>query len=256
MKEKTLVSLIVVFCVFSFLLGVVNAESRFPGVTLGDTYTYHTVASSNPANSTWATEYLSIVDSVDWVRYIVNNVDNSQVGMQVLEYYRNGTELINDVVIGFELEPIQLFNSGSPSWTLIPANLNIGDTAFILPNSLSATGVNQFCLVDQTAFRTYSSENRETIHVTALMRDSAGSNLSYELWYDKKTGFMVESKVEDYNKDNPNEKITSVSSLVESNNWAVPEFTGNIYVPVLMVTAGTGVLLLKGKRTLKEKKSP
>ena len=221
------------------MLCFASAQTRVPGVSVGDRFKYSVNFSMNASNSSITLTnliegLLSQVENIDSVQANVTQVAGSKVTMQAVMQFKNGTQQSTtstfDVANGQDTA-----QEGTIGLLLIAANLNAGDQIY----TTGSGGT-----INETVTRTFPSGSRQVNHQNIVMNydvspeELQGTGITTALqqsntedtYWDKQTGALVEMS---YNMTTRSQQVNADISLhvqlIESNVFAVsqdsvPEF--------------------------------
>ncbi len=145
------------------------------GVKTGDWVKYQGSASDLPSG-----EFLGI-DEMDWMKAEVTSVSGSAVTVQMTARYKNGSEmvqnLVGDVVTG----------SGNLTFLILPAGIERGDAVPFAMFNMGQVGM----VVNDTVSRTYLGASR-TVNALSLSVSQNYASVDVHAYWDKATGFLME----------------------------------------------------------------
>jgi hypothetical protein len=227
---------IVIFLLFlsSFtVMGITTAQAPITvGVSQGDVFEYD-------MSSFWTCDFMDTppaelvqLNQTEWLRVTVTEVSGSQIRTRITTHYKNGTEVNSDGFCDIETgENVE----GPP---FISANLGRNDV--INPSASEPWFVNA------TIIRDYVNDQRETNYLklehTENSSEVGGFKNVYEYYFDKNTGVLVE-----YTSKFSYSGLTSItlSKLISSNVWVIPEFSAFISLTVFMIMTLFAVAMKK-----------
>jgi len=230
---------------------------RTVGVSTGDWFKYEDItvtwSSNDPdASKVWYGMDLEMYNQTEWVKIEITGVSGTNVTMQGIQHFKNGTEEISDGWVD-----IDTGDSINASTTVIGANLNEGD-----PIYTAGDYYNWF--INETIIRDYPGPDtpRGTNHInmTYTYQGTIPPDINVDYFYsinfywDTATGVLVEDSFEMINQTG--EYLTTWSiffKISESNVWIVPEFP-NLIVWLAVIGTATAVLVF-GERRLSKNKS-
>jgi hypothetical protein len=213
MNKKLSSLLLILFVLFPAITQTALAQTRIPGVKLGDYFTYTIDLNWNSSNSSATLpESLSAYNVTLWYRFWVSGVTGSNIAAYDLQHFRNGTEqsfsVIQDIASGDAL-------SSNAFQNVVGANLNVGD----LLHPAGGDGIS----INQTISEVYAGAERE-INVVSLTYQQYNSTLNMHyaenstMLYDKATGMLVKSD-DQIAYTNPTESSELVWTLQDTNAW-------------------------------------
>jgi len=229
---------------------VIASPTRTVELNVGDRFEYGGIDvtwSSNDPNATKDPYGLGFgyYNQTEWVRVDITGVSGTNVTLQTIVHFKNGTEEIGggwiDVDTGDNVNATNM---------IIGANLNEGDPIY-------TAGDYSNWFINETTTRAYPDSTRETCHInmtyaynyTIPPDTDVDYFYSMNFYWDKATGIMVEDSFQMTNLTG--EYLTTWSmtfSITESNVWVVPEFP-NSAAWLAVITIATAVFVL-GKRRL------
>jgi len=230
---------------------------RTVGVSTGDWFKYEDItvtwSSNDPdASKVWYGMDLEMYNQTEWVKIEITGVSGTNVTMQGIQHFKNGTEEISDGWVD-----IDTGDSINASTTVIGANLNEGD-----PIYTAGDYYNWF--INETIIRDYPGPDtpRGTNHInmTYTYQGTIPPDINVDYFYsinfywDTATGVLVEDSFEMINQTG--EYLTTWSiffKISESNVWIVPEFP-NLITWLAVIGTATAVLVF-GERRLSKNKS-
>ncbi len=216
MNRRLAVALPLCALLFLGLASQVSAQTRVPGVKVGDHFTYSLVAywSSSNASATPPSVY---VDFNNTSRYktTITAVEADNVTSTDVLRFNNRTEKSATVIQSVETGE-SYYKNGLV--VLIGANLTLNDPLHL--SSDDSSKVNQTTLVD------YGGIVRDTNAVTyiQMIQDLLGTTGSGNSTYlfDKETGVLVERR--DDTSLTGGATVSIIVMLKETNRWAVTDF--------------------------------
>lgn len=248
-KRIVLLTSVSVFLLSAMVVTLALAQTRVVGVNVGDWFKYSDIAvnwSSNDPNATFPPsgwEWLEETNETEWMRISVEQVSGTNITLQMLTHYGNGTEETSgghgDIDTG----------DGNMTFMAISADLNANDTIYSSPEWSDMK-------INETITRTYPDGVRETNHLNMTYEYSYTLNeteyyyyTSQNFYWDRESGIFVESYFEVTNQTG--EYLTTWSSLAritDSNVWVIPEFP--TYTSVVLAFAILTVSTVMIKRRL------
>jgi hypothetical protein len=219
-KKRSRVVYLLVILVFTILILAViiltysgtSTQTRVPGVSPGDTFTYDVSSFWVPSdpNAIVPQEFLEI-NQTESFRVTITDISGSMVTTLDTWVFKNGTEHNSTGLVNVETG----FNSGG-FWPVVAANLRKNDL-------LHPAGQNQIT-VNETIITEYPSGARETNYFT-LNYEGNDENYGYyvaegDYYFDRATGMLVEL----YDKSeflSANMQCAILWKIKESNIWVV-----------------------------------
>jgi hypothetical protein len=186
MKSATAAAGVSVFlCLLLAGTMVAQAQTSAVGVSQGDVFEYDISTNWNlPANATAPPGY---ANETTTVTVTVTGVSGTTISSQVTVRYLNGTESTSDS--SCDVETGENSGNGPP---FVAANLGKND--LVNPSAAEAWYINE------TGTRTYKDSTREANHLRFEYTENAEGvgdyTISYDYWFDKSTGVVVESTTE------------------------------------------------------------
>jgi hypothetical protein len=203
MKRLLMVFTLIVFLLFPLVISKAAAQTRLPGVAVGDVFVYdcNVLWTSTDPNATVPTMWLE-QNKTRGIRDVITNVTGSVVTWEQTTYYSNGTE--SSESLGMDVQ-----YGGEVSIFFIAANLNANDTI-----GIGFYGSKYW--INETILKTYPEGPRETNYLDLNRED-----IHYDYYYDKETGLLVDYCVQ-VKQDN---STAFVSLRLESSSvWVVTAF--------------------------------
>jgi len=214
------------------------------GVKNGDwiKYSISTSWDTNVPNNP-APSYLT---DLDWVKYVVQNVDGNDITATVTAHYKNGTETSNTVSANV------LTETGEIITFFVQAGLNKGDNINVWT---SYEGTTKSFPIDETVSRSYLGITRETNHIDKTFL-SGGYDVHFVGYWDKTTGvaFEIAERLHNYYAGQYTTftisfTVAETSILIASPFWMQWWFLTTIAI-VICVAAASLLFRRRGKRTL------
>jgi len=223
--RTVLLSLISTLLLFALVV-VASAQTRTPGVSAGNMFTYSYTANwnSNDPNATVPSELVNI-NETQWAEVSVTAVSGTNVTGTVTTRFENGTETTNDCWVDADT------GDGNTTALFISAGLVPGDSMY------SGSPYNTWT-INETVPRVYPSGERDTNHINMTSTSSSfQGNLSEttNLYYDKSTGALVQ-----FSKAVSNQTGTYLTTYSEemqitnSSVWTVPEFPDSLILAMFI----------------------
>ena len=207
-----LVFTILILAIIIFTYSGMSTQTRVPGVSLGDTFTYDISSFwiSSDANAVVPQRFLEI-NQTESFRVTINDISGSMVTTLDTWVFKNGTEYNSTSVVNVETG----HNSGG-FWPVVAANLGKNDP--VHPT------VQDGITVNETIMREYPSGARETNYFTINYQGSDENYGQYtaegDYYFDRATGMLVEL----YDKStflSANMQGAILWKIRESNVWVV-----------------------------------
>ncbi len=251
------------------LLSIAAAQTRVPGVSVGDSFKYTFDFNINVTNSSLNFPsslfegLMAQVENIDSVQANVTQVSGTVVTMQTALQFKNGTQQTAtssfDVATGQDTS-----QEGSIATFLIAANLNAGDQ--IYTSGSSGT-------INETITKNYASGSRQVNHQNIVMNydvsqdELQGTGITVALqqtntqdsYWDKQTGALVEMSYSMVTRSTQvNATITLNVQLVDSNVFTVteqsiPEFPSATLFVVLALAISAFAVAVRHKRVTAKK---
>jgi hypothetical protein len=240
-----------VFFVVSLVVvaSVTASPARTVGVNTGDWIKFADIdvtwSSNDPnASKVWYGMDLEMYNQTEWVRAEITQVSGTNVTIQSVEHFKNGTDEVSGGWV--DVETGEGVNATS---MVIGANLNEGDPIY-------TAGDYSNWFINETITRVYPGSTRETNHIniTYAFNYTIPPDIDVDYFYsmnfywDKATGIIVEDSFEVINQTG--EYLTAWSmdlKITESNVWVIPEF------PTVLAWLAIGtatIVVILGKRKL------
>jgi hypothetical protein len=227
-KESVLIAFLL-FLLFSTIVGKASAQIVMPspGVSPGNVFTYDFSVFWSSNNQT-ATPPADLVEEnkTETIRITITQVSGSMVLMTITSRFENGTENIPQEGM------VNILTGSSIGAFGLIVSPNLGKNNVVYPYG------NVNFTINETATRTYSFGERETAHYTANSTNSADYVYFFkDIYFDRKTGVMLEYYTEWVPSNSTNEKTTAL--------WKIEEFdlrTGGILDYWPLIVAGVSVV--------------
>jgi hypothetical protein len=248
LRKKILPAILLSVFLLSAMTVPILSQDVTVGVSVGDWFKYETrildwIAEPDvPFPPDQYVEMLYTYNETDWQKLTVTDIAGSNVTLDVLLHWKNGTETT------YELET-NITSSQTPpeALTVVPANLEAGDqvkTTFLLSGVITYPPryINETILMD------YETGTRETNvldyeHPTWAPESSIHSTT---LW-DKETGVLVKNYVVFLNNTSMlgyDYSVTFEIELVEANLWVIPEFPTGTAMLLIFVAITVSISIL------------
>jgi len=237
--------LLVFFASIMVAASVTASPTRTVAVNPGDWIKFGDVTvtwnSNDPnASKVWYGMDLETYNQTEWVKMEFTQVSGTNVTIQVLQHFKNGTEENSSSWVDVET------GEGEGEGVLISANLNENDAMY-------TSGYYSTWLINETITRTYPDGARQTNHIN--MTYTVDYFYSMNFYWDRATGILVEDSFEMRNQTG--EYLTTWSidfKITESNVWVIPEFPSIIILLLFMMITLLAVIVYKRKHSMQLKK--
>lgn len=249
MKQKLVLLNFISAFLLSAMVVTAAAQERTVGVAEGDWFNYGVEVnwnSTDPDAISPPSAYgdWEIMNGTEWVKMTVTGVSGTNVSLQYVSHYKNGTEEIEDGYID-----VDTGDEANASLTIISANLGVND-------NLYTSGDYSTWAINETITRTYPDGVRNTNHINMTYEYSWTINeteyyfsQSMNLYWDKETGILVEDSFELYNQTGEYLTTWSVGSrITDSSVWIIPEFPAGS--PMLVISVILTVTIISIERRL------
>lgn len=212
------VLIVVVVLAFIIFSGSPSSEEALPGVAVGDEFIYDikTAWSSNDPNAI-LNEYYVQLNTTEWYKITITDVNGSTVSLSTVWRFTNGTEVEGTSTLNVKTGTAYPYNA---FWGVYVANLEVNDR-------IRPSGATQ-AVVNDTTTRDYVSGTRE-INVVSLSEEyydaddptySTTLTEHMNIKFDKQKGMLVEfHDISIYTK--PSQTYTVSWILEETNVWDV-----------------------------------
>jgi hypothetical protein len=254
MKNKAvLLHFVSAFLLSAMIVTAAAAQQRTVGVTEGDWFTYEVNASwnSNDPDATYPPvdyENWEITNHTEWAKMEITGVSGTNVSVQYLTHFENGTEKIEDGYID-----VATGDEANAALTIISASLDVND-------NLYTSGDYSMWMINETITRTYQDGVRNTNHINMTFDFSWTVNeteyyvfQSVNLYWDKETGVLVEDSFELYNQTG--EYLTTWSAgsrITDSTVWVIPEFPAGSSMLAISVILTVTIIAIEQRLTKKQ----
>jgi hypothetical protein len=251
MRKKLTLTLATVLVICA-LTSTTSAQTRVPGVSVGDSfrYTYTLDMNVNGTLITMPELFQQLVDqakSIEWVQLTVTSVSGTSVSAETLMHFKNGTEQTStattDVAIG----------DGDLGFFLIASNLG--------PNDQIRQGTNE--IINETVTRNFGDNSRQLNHEIITMdynvtqEELTGFNIAGPLqqsntesiYWDKQSGALTDMSYHMVTQsEQVNADITLSITLIQSSVFTVPEFPIIGLIVVALAIPTLALMATKKKR--------
>lgn len=198
MSLKVTVKIAVIFLLFLAACGLVKAQTFTPGVSPGDVFSYNFYAfwSSTDPEASVPADVLAL-NETKIIKITVHQAVGTMVIMNITKQFINGTEISSQVWVNL------LSGEGDGFGLIIAPNLEKNSRAYPMGLNMS----NSF-VIDEEIVKTYPFGTREVLHHTENKTSVSDYRYIYhDMYFDKKTGVMLEWHVEQVSRSAPNDKI-------------------------------------------------
>jgi hypothetical protein len=207
-KYKKSIALFLLCLYVLINIGKAQTQTVTPGVNVGDTFTYEfTVlwSSANP-NATPPASLIHI-NETDYIKVTIAEIGGPVVFMNITRHFKNGTETSTKVFVHL------LSGDGDGFGLLVAPNLDEKSLAY--PMGIQSGNL---LAIDEVVVKTYSFGEREVLHTTLNKTDvSDYAYIYYNIYFDKKTGVMLEWLVEQASIGSSREKTSLIWKIKEFN---------------------------------------
>ena len=249
--EKTIRAILFLLISVSMILSVVEAQQISPGVTKGDSFSYDFYTLWISASSTAAPADLIKLNDTRCIQVSVTEIGGTVVVMNVTRHFKNGTATCTQLFVNI------LNGMGTGFGLVIAPNLEPKSFAYYmgLENGTAFQ-------IREAMIKTYPFGEREVLHaiVNQTGLDSY-ARISHDMYFDKKTGVMLEWICEQIPYADPTSKVVLVWKILEFNvkgqessvssmgqTTAQPQQTEWFTAAVLIVICAVGLTVLFRKR--------
>lgn len=221
-----LLNLISAFLLLALVVAA-SAQTRTVGVGVGNKFRFTLGTVSWISDDPSATPPSALVDAnnTQWVEVTITTISGTNVTGQVTRHYKNGTEITEGGWVD-----VDTGDGENITGLVISANLAAGDSVY------TSSPYNDY-IINETVPRTYFGGVRDTNHLnTASNTNSSSGTLSLRtnLYWDKSTGFAVETRQETTSQTGSYTTTWSEDGqIISSNVWTVPEFS--TWTPALLI---------------------
>ena len=253
MKQKiVLLNFVLVFLLSAMVVTAAAAQQRTVGVAEGNWFNYEVDVSWNSTDPDAIFPPLDYEDwesanATEWVKITVIGVSGTNVSVQYLSHFKNGTEEVGDGYMD-----VDTGDEANATLTVISANLGVNDNIY-------TSGNYSTWAINETIARTYPDGVRNTNHINMTYGNSWTENetqyhhyYSMNFYWDKETGILVEDSFEFSNQTEEYLTTWSVASIItDSSVWIVPEFPS--WSSILVISVILTVTIIGIKRRLAKK---
>jgi hypothetical protein len=254
MKLKPVLSpLISAFLLSAMVVTGAVAQERTVGVAEGDWFIYGLDISWNSTDPDVIfspSEYgdWERANVTEWVKMTVTAVSGTNVSVQYLTHFENGTE-----EIGYGYIDVDTGDEANGTLALISVNLGVND-------SIYASGDYSMWAINETITRTYPDGVRNTNHINMTYEFSWTINELHcylyqfiNLYWDKETGILVEDSFEMTNQTGPYlTTLSVVSTITDSSAGVIPEFPVGPSMLVISIILSVTIFSVERRLTKKQ----
>ncbi len=195
-------------CLLSVILtaNVVVAQNISPGVQAGDSFIYrfYTLWISSSPESQAPTDLVSL-NETNLIRVVIDEVCGVVVVMNVTRCLRNGTELFSQIFVNI------LNGAGEGFGLVIAPNLTENSFAYHMGFDIG----NAF-LIKESMVKAYPFGEREVLHAKINQTGSSTyARITHDIYFDRKTGAMLEWRIEQTPYTDPTAKAMLVWEIME-----------------------------------------
>ncbi len=259
--NKKLTTALTLLCLLCFgMMAQALAQTQAPGVKGGDYFVFSINSQWSSSNSSLTVPpYLLEVNTTDYYRVMISDVQSPNVTATNVWHFQNGTDINSLAILDLNTGELVYYIPGVPAFQGFSyANISVNEPLYPLIEG-SPT-------MNQTITRDYGSGQRETnvITLTYNVTDITNSTLGTEtasLYFDKLTGVLVERSVY---TEFPDQNGSEIWTLTETNLWTVPIAQVELPLPLpviiaivaVIVVAIVAVLFLKNRKKSKKRSKP
>ncbi len=254
-KQNVIVTTAIIVMIGISLLATASAQTRVPGVSVGDSFKYSFDFNMNVSNSSFTLPsliegLLAQVENIDSVQTTVTEVSGSKVTMETTIQFKNGTQ--QSATSTFDVASGQnTSQEGTFGMLLIASNLNAGDQIYTTGSSGT---------INETITKPYPSGSRQVNHQNVVMnyevsqQELEGTGITeairqsntQDTYWDKQTGALVQMS---YNMTTRSEQIDADLALnvqlVQSSAFAIPEFPITTLIVILALFASAFIVAFR-----------
>ena len=223
----------------------VLAQSIAPGVSPGDSFTYSFTAFWDSTSYVEPPANITALNETKLIKITVTEICGVVVMMNLTRYFKNGTQTNSQIFVNL------LNGIGEGFGLIIAPNLSPKSMAYPLGLNYS----NSFIL-NEAIVKEYPFGEREVLHAS-LSKDG----ISYDMYFDKKTGVMFEWYIE---RSLPEGKVLLQWKIqefnVKSEEYQGDEETGfshlgglAVLISVVLII-GISLIILVSKRSRKRRR--
>jgi len=255
MKQKiVLLNFVLVFLLSAMVVTAAAAQQRTVGVAEGNWFNYEVDVSWNSTDPDAIFPPLDYedwesVNATEWGKITVIGVSGTNVSVQYLSHFKNGTEEVGDGYMD-----VDTGDEANATLTVISANLGVNDNIY-------TSGNYSTWAINETIARTYPDGVRNTNHINMTYGNSWTENetqchhyYSMNFYWDKETGILVEDSFEFSNQTEEYLTTWSVASIItDSSVWTVPEFpswSSIVIISVILTVTIIGIKRRLAKKTI------
>jgi hypothetical protein len=208
MNLKSVVKEAAFSLLFLIFINLVSSQVFAPGVSPGDTFTYTFCAfwsSTDPEAS--VPQDILAMNETKLIKITVHQAVGAMVIMNITKEFVNGTEISSQIWVNL------LSGEGDGFGLIIAPNLGKNILAYPLGLNMS----NSF-VIDEELVKTYPFGKREVLHHTENKTSLSDYRyIYYDMYFDKKTGVMLEWYVEQVSRSAPKDKTAFLWTIKDFN---------------------------------------
>lgn len=234
MNKKLVCAAFLLPLIFLMMIGQTSAQNEQvqPGVSPGSVFTYDfSVSWSSTDPNAKPPADLVELNQTKTIQVTITKIEGPVVRMNITSHFENGTESQPSE------ELVNIWTGiGNGFGLVIAPDLSTGDLVY-------PAGERAFT-INSTGTSTYSFGVRETCHSSLNSTDSAGYVYAFDsLFFDKKTGVMLEWYTEQVPSSSPNEK-TSLQWKIRNFDLSAVSTGSDYWLLIVAVAAAVVVAVL------------
>jgi hypothetical protein len=204
-----LVFTILILAIIIFTYSEMSTQTRVPGVSPGDTFTYGVSSFWNSSDpNAVVPQILLDINQTSSCEVRISEVSDSNITTFVVLYFKNGT-----ADAGYGLVDVDTGVSYGRCVAIIAVNLTAHDIVY----PLGADSIT----INQTVIKSYESGNRETDRIVIEYTNATTGVTGWvDSYFDKATGMLVELCETTLNS-NPESTTIITWKIKSSNVWTV-----------------------------------
>ena len=254
MKHRVVqLQLISTLLLSTMIIAAASAQQRTVGVTEGSWFNYEIEVNwnSNDPDAVFPPlefEDMEIINATEWATMMITGVSGTNVSVQYLTHYKNGTEEIEDGYID-----VDTGDGVNATLTIIAANLGANDNIYTSGDYSTFT-------INETTTKMYPDGTRNLNYINMTYEYSWTIEetdhyfvQSTNLYWDKETGVIVENSLEIHNQTGDYLTTWSiVSRLADSSVWTIPEFPAYSSMVIIGIIATVSAIPIEQRLTKKQ----
>ena len=188
------------------------SQQVLAGVSQGDSFTYEFSVFWVSSNPTMAPpDEVYSLNETSLIHVAVKEVGGAIVVMNITRFFKNGTSTTTQAFVNI------LSGDGGGFGLIIAPNLNKGSVAYPYALLNENTTSNAIPIMELTV-KNYPFGQREVLHAVVNQTDSSKYvRVSHDIYFDRKTGVMLEWRIEQIPYTTPTAKIVLTWKIKDFN---------------------------------------